>query len=150
VLGDAIGRSEEIDEVLGNVEGLDGADAQAFDGGFAEDAAEEIFELDVRRKIAAVGAEVDAAEDDFAVSGIAETLYFVDHGFWRQAAALAADKRNHAIRAAGVAAVLDLEGGTSVIPFSAKDRSAEQDGLLNNIAGEDFCGSTAEGGRAGI
>jgi hypothetical protein len=48
VLGDALGPSEEIDEVLGYVEGLDGADAEALDGGFVEDAAKEVFEVDAR------------------------------------------------------------------------------------------------------
>jgi len=31
VLGDAIGRSEQIDEILRDVERFDGADAEAFD-----------------------------------------------------------------------------------------------------------------------
>jgi len=60
---------------LGNVERFDGADAEVFDGCFLEDAAEEVFELDAGREIAAVGAEVDAAEDDFAVSRLAEMQY---------------------------------------------------------------------------
>ncbi len=34
VLGDAAGAGEEVDEVLGDVQGLDGADAEAFYGGF--------------------------------------------------------------------------------------------------------------------
>ena len=34
VLGDAIGPGEEFDEILGDVEGFDGADAEALDGGF--------------------------------------------------------------------------------------------------------------------
>jgi len=39
MLGDAIGPSEEMDKILGDVEGFDGADAEALDGGFVEDAA---------------------------------------------------------------------------------------------------------------
>jgi len=45
VLGDAIGRSEEIDEVLRDVERLDGADAETLDRGFVENAAKEVFEF---------------------------------------------------------------------------------------------------------
>ncbi len=78
VLGDAIGGSKEIDEVLGNIEGLDGTDAEPFDRRFVEDAAKEIFEFHAGRKIAAVGAEVDPAENDFAVPRFAETLDFLD------------------------------------------------------------------------
>src|SRR5882724_2379899 len=60
VLGDAIGPGEEIDEVLRDIERFDGADAEALDGGFVEDAAEEVFEFYAGSEIAAVGAEVDA------------------------------------------------------------------------------------------
>jgi hypothetical protein len=119
VLGDAVGGSEEIDEVLGNVEGLDGADAETFDGCFVENATEEVFEFDAGGKVAAVGAEVDAAEDDFAVSRFAEVLYFPDDRFRWQTAATPADEGDDAVGATGVAAVLDFEGGTGVIAFPA-------------------------------
>src|SRR5205814_1853931 len=66
VLGDAISGSEEVDKVLSNVERLNGADAKAFEGSFVENAAEEIFKFDAGREVAAVGAEVDATENDFA------------------------------------------------------------------------------------
>jgi hypothetical protein len=46
VLGEAVGGSEEIDKVLRDVERFDGADAETLDGGFLEDAAEEVLELD--------------------------------------------------------------------------------------------------------
>src|SRR5204863_157603 len=63
VLGQAIGRSKEIDEVSGNVKRFDGTDTEPLHRSFGEDAAEQIFEFDARGKIAAVGTEVDAAED---------------------------------------------------------------------------------------
>ncbi len=66
VLGDAVGAGEEVDQILGDILGLDGADAEAFDGSFVEDAAEEVEEFGAGREVAAVGAEVDAGEDDFA------------------------------------------------------------------------------------
>src|SRR5206468_996273 len=69
VLGDAIAGGEEMDEIPSDIQRLDGTDAETFDGGFVEDAAEEIFEIDTGREVAAVGAEVDAAEDDFARRG---------------------------------------------------------------------------------
>jgi hypothetical protein len=134
VLGDAIGPGEKIDEVLGYVERLYGADAKAFDGCFVEDAAEEGFEFDARGEVATVGAEVDAAEDDFAgwkrgaqrfgvdrqeCLSHSEAEDFFDYFVWREAAALAADEGDHAVGAAGVAAVLDFQGGAGVIPFSA-------------------------------
>src|SRR5712664_3336031 len=143
MLGDAIGGSEEIHEVLGNVEGLDGADAETFDGGFAENAAEEVFEFDARGKIAAVGAEVDAAEDDFAVSRVAEVLYFPDDCVRWQAAAFSAHEGDHAVGAAGVAAILNFERGAGVIPFSAEDGGGKKFGAVEDVASEDL----AEMGR---
>jgi len=134
VLGDAIGPGEEIDEVLGNVERLDRADAEALDGCFAENAAEEVFKFDARGQIAAVGAEVDAAENDFAVSRGAELPDFLDDGMGRETAALATDEGDYAVGAAGVATVLDLEGGASVMAFSTEDGGGEQNVLFEDIA----------------
>jgi hypothetical protein len=108
MLGDAVGPSEESDEILRNVERLDGADAEAFDGCIVKDAAEEVFEIDARGEIAAVGAEVDAAEDDFAIAGFGEALDFLDDIVGRQAAAFAADEGDDAVGTAGIAAVLDF------------------------------------------
>ena len=66
VLSDAIGGSKKVDEVLRDVERLNGADAEALDWCFAEDAPEKLFEFEAGRKIAAVGAEIDTAENDLA------------------------------------------------------------------------------------
>src|SRR6266851_1700957 len=138
MLGDAVGGGKEIDEVLGDVERLDGADAEAFDGGFVEDAAEEVFEFDAGGEVAAVGAEVDAAENDFAVARIGEALDFVNDCVGWEAAALAADKGDDTVRAAGVATVLDFESGAGVIAFSAEDRSGEESVLFEYITGKNL------------
>ena len=145
MLGDAIGGSKKIDDVLGNVERLAGADAEALDCCFAEDAAEEIFEFDARRKIAAVGAEIDATENDFAIAGFGEALDFFDDGAGWEAAASPADEGDDTVGAAGVAAILDFEGGAGVIPFSAEDGGGEEFGAGEDVAGKDL----AELGRSG-
>jgi len=129
----------EIDEGERNVERLDGADAEALDGSFVEDAAKEVEECDARREIATVGAEIDAAENDFAIAGIGETLNFSDNLFGRQAAGFPAHERNHAKRAAGVAAVLNFQRGARVIPFPAEHGGNENFGEIEDVAGEDFC-----------
>src|SRR3989449_935835 len=126
VLGDAVGGGEEIDEVLGDVEGLDGADAEALDGCFAEDAAEEIFEFDAGGEIAAVGAEVDAAENDFAVAGFGEAVDFSNDFAGWQGAASAANKRDDAVGTAGGATVLDLERGAGGVRFSGEGRGGRE------------------------
>ncbi len=86
MLGDAIGAGEEVDEVLGDVLGLDGADAEAFDGGFVEDAMEEIDEFNAGGEVAAVGAEVDAAERRFRGRGKQQRNVQVSPGLERKGA----------------------------------------------------------------
>jgi hypothetical protein len=61
VLGDAVAAGEEFNKILGYVQGLDGADAEACYGGFAEDAAEQVDEFYARREVSAIGTEIDAA-----------------------------------------------------------------------------------------
>jgi len=92
---DAVSGGEKVDQVLGDVERLDGADAQALDGSFAEDAAQQVKKFDARHEVAAVGAEVDTAENDFTESGFRETLDFREYRLRRQATGLAADERNY-------------------------------------------------------
>jgi len=148
VLGDAIGPGEEIDEVLSDVERLDGTDAEALDGCFAEDTTEEVFKFDARGQIAAVGAEVDAAENDFAgwkrgaqrfgvdrqeCLSHCEAADFFDYFVWWETAAFAANKGDYAIGAAGVATVLDLKRGAGVMAFSTEDGGGEQNVLFEDI-----------------
>jgi len=134
---DAVRGGEQFDEVLGNVERLNGADTQAFDGSFPKNATEEIAEFDARGKVTAVSAEVDAAENDFAETRIGKALDFGENGLRRQAAGLAADKWNHAEGTARVAAVLDFQRGASVIPFPAEDRGDENVSEGGDVAGKD-------------
>ena len=145
VMGDAIGGREEFDKVPSNIEWLDGADAEAFNGGFVEDAANEIEKSDARREVAAVGAEVDTAEDDFAKAGGGEALNFLENDFGREAAALAPNERYHAIRTAAVAAVLNLEHGPGVIPFSAEKGRGQESSLFEDVAGENLGRGTRKG-----
>ena len=76
MLGDAISACEESDEVLGNIERLDGTDAEARKRRFIENAANKVEEVRTWRKVASPGAEVDAAEDNFLKARIAEAIDF--------------------------------------------------------------------------
>src|SRR5438552_9981291 len=125
MVGDAISASEKRDEILRDVERLDGAYAEARKRSFVEDAAQEIENIGAGSKIAAPGAEIDAAKDDFLEAGIGQAADLGKNRFWREAAALAADEWDDAEGATIVAAVLNFEGGASVIPLSAEDGSDE-------------------------
>ena len=97
---------------------------------------EEIENVGARRKVAAPRAEVDTAQNDFLKAGIAEAADFSENGFGRKAAAFAADERNDAEGTAIVAAVLDFENGTSVIPFPAEDGRNKDLRLIEDVAEE--------------
>ncbi len=140
VLGDATGAGEKGDEVLRDVERLDGADAEARERSFVENAAQEIEKVGTGREVAPPGAEIDAAENNFLEAGIAEATDFGKDSVGRKAAAFAADKWDNAEGAAIVAAVLNFESGASVISFSAEDRGNE-----DVARGEDV--SNQEAGR---
>ena len=134
VLGKAIICGKKLDEILSDVERLDGADAEALDGRFVEDAAEQFDKLEARREFAAPGAEIDAAQNDFAEAGAAEAAEFVEDALRWKAAGFAADERDDTEGAAGIASVLNFEGWASVIAFPAEDGSDEDFGLGEDVA----------------
>ena len=120
MVGNAIRAGENSDEILRDVERLDGADAEAREWSFVEHVAQEIEEIGARREIAAPSAKIDAAEDDFLEAGIAQAANFGKDSVGQKAAAFAANERDNTEGAAIVAAVLNFEGGARVIPFSAE------------------------------
>ena len=138
VFGDAIGTSEKGDEVLRDIERLDGTDTEASEIGFVENAAQEIENVGAGRKIAPPGAKIDAAENDFLKTGIREAMNLGKDFFGREAATLAADVRDHAEGAAVVAAILDFQCGASVIPLSTEDGRNENFAGGEDVSGEDL------------
>src|SRR5271157_5296450 len=108
---EALGAGEEVNEFARDVQRLDGAGAEALERGAFEDLAEKIHEFEARSEVAAVGAEVNAAQDDFLVAGGDEAANFAEDFVWGQAAAASADEGHHAVGAAMVAAVLDFQRG---------------------------------------
>ena len=102
---------DEIDEILRDVDGLDGAEAKAGERGFVDNLANKRVERNARREIAAVAAEVDSAEDDFLRAGLDEAMDFVEDSGGSEAAAASANERNYAVGTAMIAAVLDFESG---------------------------------------
>ena len=128
---------EERDEIAGDVEWFDGAEAEARDGRVIENLAEEIEKIVARREIAAPGTEVDAAEDDLFVACGRKIADFGDDGCGREAAAFSANERDDAECAAVVATVLDFESGAGVVGFATEDRGDEDVVLIEDVADED-------------
>lgn len=99
---------DEIDEILSDVDGFDGAEAKARKLGLIENFADERVERDARREIAAVAAEIDSAEDNFLRAGLHEAMDFTEDDGGGEAAAASADERNYAVGAAMMASVLNF------------------------------------------
>jgi len=138
MFGEAWRLGKECDHIASNVERLDGTEAQARDGSFIENLAKEFEKILAGRKITAPGAEIDAAQNDFFVAGIGEAANFVEDGFRCQATAFSADNGDDAEAAAVVAAVLDFQNGTSVIPFAAEDGRNEDIVVLKDVSDHDL------------
>src|SRR5260370_24304066 len=122
MLRNAVCGSEQGDEIPRHIERLDRTDAQALDPGFVQNAAKHTNQVNARRKIAAIGAQIDATDHNFALARLAEPLNLFEYLARRNAAALPAHKRDHAIRAAAVAAVLYVQHPTGVDSLSDPDR----------------------------
>ena len=148
VTRDALGGSDERDEVFGDVHGFDRAEVQALEARVVEDEAQEFDEICARKKIAAVTAQMNSAEYDFAIAAGDKSIQFFDDASGREAAAISANERNHAEGAAMIAAVLYFERGTRVLRFAAFDGRDENVGQREDVTNEDRRGAW-RGGNAG-
>ena len=135
---EAIAEGHEIDERERDVERFNGTDAEAFYHRIIENSPNKFEEFDSWREIAAVGAKIDAAQNNFAVAGRGKALDLCDDFLRRKAAGFSANKRDHAKGATSVAAVLDLQRGAGVIPFPPEHGSNENIGEVEDVAGENF------------
>src|SRR5260370_35413452 len=139
MLRNAVCGSEQGDEIPRHIERLDRTDAQALDPGFVQNAAKQTNQLNARRKIAAIGAQIDATEHNFAVARLAEPLNLFEYLAGRKAAALPSHERNHAVRAAAGATVLDFQHPPGVVSFSARDGSSQERRPLEEVAQQNLC-----------
>ena len=114
----AIRRSHKRDEFLGDILWLDRTESKLFERRFFQNPMNDIGKSGARREIAAVRAKIDAAENNFSRAGSDELPNFRDYDVRRQAAAASANKGNHAIRAAVVAAILNLQHWPRAIAFA--------------------------------
>ena len=154
--GEAVGTGKEINEFARDVQRLDGARAEALERGAFEDLPEKIHEFEAGSEVAAVGAEINAAQDDFLVAGGDEAANFAEDFLRGQAAAASADEGNHAVGAAMAATILDLQRGARASgcvaahrDWAAQDRRGEHAGLLEDIACENLRWRVRRGHDAG-
>ena len=107
------------EQLVVDVLGLDGAEAEALDGRLGQDPPDEAGERERRagvgaartplRPAAVVGADVDPGQDDLAMTGGDRAAHVGKHGLRRERALGAAGRRDDAVRAVERAAVLDLD-----------------------------------------
>jgi len=136
VLRNARSGSDERDQVFGDVHGLDRAEAHALQRRALEDQAQQRKQIHARNQIAAVTAQMNSAQHDFAIAARDKNIQFVKDARRREAAAIAAHRRYDTKRAAMIAAVLDLERGPRVPRFAAFDGRNEHVGQREGIADE--------------
>ena len=107
------------EQLVVDVLGLDGAQAEALDGRLGEDPPDEAGERERRacvgaarpplRPAAVVGADVDPGQDDLPVAGGDRPAHVGEDDLRRERALGAAGRRDDAVRAVERAAVLDLD-----------------------------------------
>ncbi len=104
----AIRRSHKRYEFFGDVLWLDGTEPKLFERSFFQNAMNDIGKAGARREIPAVRAKINPAENDLSRACADKLLHLCDYNGGWQAAAASADKRNHTVRAAVVAAILNF------------------------------------------
>jgi hypothetical protein len=103
------------------------------------------------REIAAVGAQIDTAEDDFFRARNNESANFFDNSVRRQATASPTNKRNHTVRAAIVAAILNLQDRAGAVTFHGRAQRClyfHRGRLRENVAGQNLRRASCERHRA--
>jgi len=135
--GDAVRRSNESNEVFGDVHGLDRAEADALKLRIIQNAAQKVDETCAGNQIAAVTAEMDSAEHNFAIAARDQGIQFFDDARGREAAAISANRRNYAESAAVITSVLNFQDRARVLRFTAFDRRDEDVGLREDVTDED-------------
>src|ERR1700680_1210287 len=129
-----LARGEERNQLLGYVHRLNRADAQPLDTRLIQNPPQKLNQLDPRRQIPPVRAQIDPAQHNFPVSRRTQSRNLLDDERWLQAAASSAHKGNHAVGAAAVASVLNLHDRTRVIALAANHRSRQTPLLLENVS----------------
>ena len=66
--------AQQRDQAVGPVHGLDRADAETRERRGFEDFSQQVFKTQLRRKVAAPAAKIDAGEDEFLPAGGNESL----------------------------------------------------------------------------
>src|SRR5579863_2392796 len=84
-------------------------------------------------QISSPAAQVDAADDDFAVSSGDQCIHFADDSMSFERPAVPANKGNHAKGATIVAAVLHFEIGTGALVGGIEDGRGQQFGVSEDV-----------------
>src|ERR1700722_11855540 len=147
---DAIGRNHQIYKILGNILRLDGAETQLIESSFVQNAPNYVNQSGSRREIPAVSTQVDTAQHDLLCSGTDQLAHLFHHDIRRQAAATAADKRDHAVGATVVASILNFQDGARAIAGYSILRRDLNGSLRENISGEDLGRSSFQRHGVGV
>ena len=125
---------DQLDQLLGEVRGQHGRQAQPAEPADVEEPLDQRRQRRPRLEVPAVVAEVHAGEDHLDVAGAHERLDLVDHGLDGLAPAPAPRERDDAEAAAVLAAVLHLHEGARVAGRDVPDGDDRQCPRLEDVA----------------
>jgi len=90
----------------------------------------------LRSEVSSPAAEIDPAEDDFAIAGVDQRVHLANDPIGRKRTALTADVGNHAEGTAVVAAVLNFQVGAGAFIGGIEDGSSQEFGVSEDIGDE--------------
>ena len=111
---DRIRTRHQVEQPVGDFARVEGTETNARHQTALGDLLDQCGQIDFRLKILAVAAEMDAGEDDLLVTGFGELAHLGQHFPGHHAAAQSARRRDDAVGAAVVAALLDFHEGAGV------------------------------------
>ena len=127
----------EGEEVGGPVHGLDGAEAEAREDGFAQDRGDEVFETLHGLEVASPAAEVDSRQDQLFSTLIDEAADIVEAGGERDGARGPAGGGDDAEGAAIAASILHFEVGAGLVGVGGEGERGQL-GVGEGVVVEDF------------
>ena len=130
-------RGYKLDQFVAPIHRLHRADAQLLQLGLLYDGPHQIGKALLRLQVPAPAPQIDARDHHLAIARLDQLAHLAQYFFPGQRPAAPAHRRNHAERAAVVAAILHFEVGPRALRAGGKHRRGEQLGMREDVANED-------------
>ena len=135
--GNAWVRGYKVDQFVAPIHRLHRADAELLQLGLLYDGPHQIGKALLRPQVPAPAPQINARDHHLAIARLDQLAHLAQYFFPGQRPAASAHRRNHAERAAVVAAILHFEVGPRALRAGGKYRRSEQLGMGEDVAHED-------------